>query len=134
MNPQNETEGLISKLAGLLGTSPTRLKSILKTSTPVADPRKARCPKCSEPYRIFDNYSGDQSICPACADEALAPQRAKAQEPERQAAKNELAKIEAQAEKKRDEEDARTAQIAATAAAAVVNQMSGNKKGKLQPA
>jgi len=37
-----------------------------------------KCPICGKPYKVYMFYSGDQSACPACrqeAKEASEPQR-----------------------------------------------------------
>jgi uncharacterized Zn finger protein (UPF0148 family) len=117
--------GLLAQLAASLGISPAKIATVLGAALPGKSKLNATCPKCSKPYKYFsdEGYQEDQSICPACRDEAMAVTREAAMRPEKLAAKTRMQAEEAKIAEAKDQSRKETIELVAQTVAQILPQL-----------
>jgi hypothetical protein len=121
-NPRQDAGGILSKLAEALGISPAKIATVLGSALPGKSKLNATCPKCRNRYKYFSDeaYQEDQSICPACRDEAMRPTREAIMRPEKEKAER-LIRLQTESEaKKKSEAQRETIELVAQTVAQVL--------------
>jgi len=117
--------GVLEQLANVLGISPAKIATALGSMTPGKSKLNATCPQCSQKYKYFSDeaYTEDQSTCPACRDEALAPQREMAMRPEKMDALKRVRDEQAKAEATKEQTQRETVELVARTVAELLPQL-----------
>lgn len=122
--------GILEAFARAIGITPAKLATALGGAVPGKSKLNATCPKCKNRYKYFSDeaYQEDQSICPACRDEAMAVQRETTMRPEKIAAANRLRQEEAKVAEKKDDERKELVTLVAQTVAELMPQLQKTSK------